>query len=156
MKTISLQRSCLQSVKSLPASVMVAELADEISASEQLARFLRQSSYVAKLTGRIKYNAFLPAPDHDTSVFRVDRLNFEEIEIIAKENVKERSKNGAAIFAANLVHKAKLEIQSKEPPPRHANIRGWSMNDDPELRRSERNTAAMILSEDSKWMNWAS
>lgn len=136
------------------ASDVVAEVVAEVSAFERLARFLRQSSYVAKSNGRIKYNAFLPAPDHDTSVFRVDGLNANDIETLAKEHVKERSKNGAAMFTASLVNKAKLVIQSKEPPPRHANIRGWSMNDDPELKRSERNTAAMILSEDSKWLNW--
>ena len=128
-------------------------LTNEILPTEPLARFIRQSNYVAKTTGRIKYNAFLPAPDNDTSVFRIQDISKEQIKAMAVEHVKERSKNGAALFNANLVDKAKLDILSKEPPPRHANIRGWSMNEDPELKKSERNAAAMILAEDSKWMH---
>ncbi len=129
-------------------------LTNEILPTETLARFLRQSRY-KNSSGRIKYNAFLPAPDHDTSVFRVQGLSKEQIKAIAVEHVNERSKNGAALFSANLVAKAKLQILSHEPPPRHANIRGWSMNEDPELSKSERNAAAMILAEDSKWMDWS-
>lgn len=125
-----------------------------IDSKEQAARFLRQSSYVVKSSGRIKHNAFLPAPDHDTSVFRIEGIDQRDVQALAKEHVKERSKNGAAIFRADVVSDAKLHIEAQEPPPRHANIRAWSMNDDPDLRKSERKTAAMVLAEESKWMNW--
>ncbi len=116
-------------------------LAPLLDSKEQVARFLRQSNYVVKSTGRIKHTAFLPAPDHDTSVFRTDGVGQGDVQAMAEEHVKERSKNGAAIFKASAVADAKLQIEAKEPPPRHANIRAWSMNDDLDLRKSERKTA---------------
>lgn len=126
-----------------------------IESGETIARFIRQSNYVAQSTGRIKHSAFLPAPDNDTSTFRVRDLSEQDIRELAVEHVQERAKNGAAIFSASVVAVAKLYIEAKEPPNRHANIRGWSMSDDRELRKSERKTAAMALAEESKWMHWA-
>lgn len=133
---------------------LASDLTPEVDGAELIARFLRQSSYVAKNNGRIKHPAFLPAPDNDTSVFRIDDVSQNDVQILAEEHVKERSKNGAAVFKANAVSDAKLIIKAEEPPPRHANIRGWSMNDDPELQKAERKSAAMILAEESTWMNW--
>lgn len=133
---------------------LASDLSQTIDGEEQIARFIRQSRFVTKGTGRIKHPAFLPAADDETSVFRVDGADQDEIRGMAEEHVKERSKNGAAIFKASAVIDAKLLIEAKEPPPRHANIRVWSMNADLDLRKSERKTSAMILAEESKWMNW--
>ncbi len=129
-------------------------LPSEIGDEESIARFIRQSNYVVKTTGRIKHNAFLPAPDNDTSTFRVDSLQTHEIRSIAVEHIGERSKNGAAIFPASVVGDARLAIKSKEPPNRHANICNWSMNNDAELQTSERKTAAMVLAEESELLRW--
>lgn len=134
---------------------LLSRLDEEIAAGESVARFLRQSSYVAKTTGRIKHVAFLPAPDHDTSTFRADGLTQEELWRLAVHQVGGRAKNGAARFQANVVAEAGLKIEAEEPPERHANIRGWSMNEDPEMRKSERKTAAMILAEESRWDDWS-
>jgi len=133
---------------------LASSFSQAIDGEESMARFLRQSSYVAKSKERIKHTAFLPAPDNDTSVFRIDELQPTDVQAMAVEHVKERSKNGAAVFKAKVVTDAKLKVVAKEPPPRHANIRGWSMNDDPQMKKSERKTAAMDLAEESSWMNW--
>ncbi|MGJ8725777.1 MAG: hypothetical protein ACSHYB_14550 [Roseibacillus sp.] len=128
---------------SLPATV---------AGREKLARFVRQSRYAKG--GRIRHDTFTPAPDNDTSVFRIEGLETEEIKALAVEHVRERSKNGAAVFLASAVKKAKLILEVKEPPPRHANIRGWSLNEDKELKTSERKLAAMVLAEESSHLAW--
>ena len=96
---------------------LASSFSQAIDGEESMARFLRQSSYVAKSKERIKHTAFLPAPDNDTSVFRIDELQPTDVQAMAVEHVKERSKNGAAVFKAKVVTDAKLKVVAKEPPP---------------------------------------
>ncbi|MEP2775341.1 MAG: hypothetical protein ABJQ93_05310 [Luteolibacter sp.] len=124
----------------------------EIAGDERIARVLRRSQDVAKSLGRVKYQAFMPAPDHETSVFRVTSLSDNEIREIAYANVPEKAKNGSAIFSASAIRKTELSMQAIEPPPRHANIINWSMDEDPQIRKSKRQLAASILAEESKWL----
>lgn len=124
----------------------------EIASDERIARVLRRSQDVAKSLGRIKYQAFMPAPDHETSVFRVTSLSDDEIRRIAHTNVPDKAKNGSAVFSASAMHKTELSLEAVEPPPRHANIVNWSMADDPQIRKSKRQLAATILAEESKWL----
>jgi len=128
-------------------------LPDQIGDTETLARFARQSRYAKG--GRIKHETFMPAPDHDTSVFRVTNVPDTEIRDIAIQHLNERAKNGAAIFKASAVTKAQLIIASQEPPLRHANINGWSMNEDLDQRKSERKLKAMVLAEESNHLTWS-
>lgn len=132
---------------------LLSSLPDTIGDDERIARYVRQSRFAKN--GRIKHETFLPAPDHDTSVFRVDEWSTEEIRDSAIEHVKERAKNGAAIFKASSVATAKLIVTAKEPPLRHANINGWSMDEDPQRRKSERKSAAMALASESEHLTWS-
>lgn len=127
-------------------------LPSEIADDERIARILRRSQDVAKSLGRIKYQAFMPAPDNETSIFRVSSLSDDEVRETAHKNVPDKAKNGSAIFQASAIRKTKLSLEAIEPPPRHGNIVKWSMVDDPEIRKSERQLAASILAEESNWL----
>lgn len=94
----------------------------------------------------------MPAPDHETSVFRASSLSDAEIRGVAHTNVPDKAKNGSAIFSASAIHKTELSLEAVEPPLRHANIVEWSMAEDPQIRKSKRQLAASILAEESKWL----
>jgi len=63
----------------------------------------------------------------------------------------ERTLYGAAIFKAQAVRDAGLEIAPAEPPPRHAVIRGWPwVSGDPELQKAQQKEKALVLASRSK------
>ena len=120
-----------------------------VEEDEPLARFMTSSSWFARTTRRVKHNAFLPAPDDDTSVFRARDLPPEALWKIGEEAMPDVGFHGAGIVKASLVRKATLDVIAGEPPPRHANIRGWPKNDDPELQKAARKKIAMSVAEEA-------
>lgn len=128
-------------------------LPETVGLDEDIARFIRCSKYV-RANQTIKHNAFLPAPDNDTSTFRINGLNNEEVGAIAVEHVKEKAKNGAAVCKAKVIAQAELLLVPEEPPFQHANIRGWAMDEDDAAKKSKRMEQAQKLAEESKFMNW--
>jgi hypothetical protein len=131
-------------------------LSDSIDPSERLARFLRSGSHVAKSLARVKAAAFLPAPDNDTSVFRVDGIQDTEVTALGAEHVPQSSKHGAAVLEAEWVSDEDLLVEAKEPPFRHANIRGWATLEDKVAQKLKRKSVAAILAERSQWVAPAS
>jgi hypothetical protein len=103
-------------------------LSDSISDDENLARFLTQSShFIASL---VKPAAFLPSPkERETSVSRHGLDPREELWAIGLSAAGARNLYAAAIFKAQVVRDAQLEVLANEPPPRHAVIRAG-----PEMR----------------------
>jgi hypothetical protein len=76
----------------------------------------------------VKAQAFLPAKDGDTSVFRITGLPRDQIWQIADNHVVpirlQPVKGSAEIHAADaLIHN--LTVTLSEPPPQHANISIW-------------------------------
>ncbi len=101
-------------------------LPEKVSSAEPLARFLN-SSRLFNTSGRIKPAAFMPR-DGETSVFRVGTMGDDELWETGEKHLdlpKGRQIHGVAFVSTRNVWTSGLDIEAKEPPPRHANIIGW-------------------------------
>lgn len=99
-----------------------------VSPEECLARYAVEKSYF-RADGSVRHNAFMPATDKKTSVFRVSSLTDTEIWNIGNTHVVPRRGKpllGRAEIVAKHVFDNDLEVEVGEPPPLHANITGWS------------------------------
>ena len=85
----------------------------------------------------MKPAVFLPAPNGETSVLRIDGVPDNLIWQTAETMANERNQTlyARADFPAETVNataeatKVKVSVVIAEPPPRHANIIGWPMDD---------------------------
>jgi len=95
---------------------------------EILSRFILQTNWFSTSENRVKYAAFLPNKDGETSVFRSSGISNNEIWDIGEREVSiKRGKpiyGRADISVTNVISKD-LRVISSEPPERHANITGW-------------------------------
>lgn len=110
------------------------------------------SSWVAKDLGRIKHNAYLPAPDDDTSVFRCTELSAGAVRNLMSED--RLTEHGAAVVAVGMIRRATLDALASEPPKRHVNIRGWPRNLDPDEQKAQRKEVAKLIAEEARHMPW--
>ena len=120
---------------------------DQVSPEEKLTRYILHKNHFSILHQRVKYAAFLPAPNGETSVFRVSGLEATTIWEIGDKEVAMRRGTpvlGRADILAAHVFSRKLKIVPDDNPPRHANITGWSEE------KSERKLIAMELAEDAR------
>jgi hypothetical protein len=120
-------------------------LSDSISDDEDLARFLTQSSQFT--TPLVKPAAFLPNPkDHQTSVSRHGPEPKADLWMLGLSAAGTRTLYAAAIFKAQTVRAAQLEVEADEPPPRHAVITGWPWDTaDPDLQRAKQKELALKI-----------
>ncbi len=104
-----------------------AGVAGPIAPEEGLARFIFSSSHFSRENNRVKHNAFMPAPDGKTSVFRTKGLDGGAVWLIGEEIAKTRNQplHARADIAAAEVARFKLAVAISEPPPRHCHIEGW-------------------------------
>lgn len=120
---------------------------------EGLARFLTSSSQFN--AAGVKPSAFLPNPKNgETSVFRHGSHPSESLWRIAEEHLPaNRNLHGAALCTAKHVRSASLDVVSKEPPPRHANIVGWpSSSIYPELGKAEQMERAILIAQQASFV----
>ena len=121
-------------------------LSEFVADSENLARFLTSSSqFNAK---GVKPSAFLPNPnDQTTSVFRHDGKPESELwEIGVEDAVGTRTLYGAAIIVAEIVRSEKLAVTADEPPPRHAIICKWPVDQsNPDLQKARHKEIALAI-----------
>lgn len=99
----------------------------ELECGELLSRYAVEKSYY-RSDASVRHNAFVPANDGATSVFRTSGLSDPEIWAIGQQNVAER--RGKPLLGRIQILTAKvlaenLQVRPEEPPPRHANIVGW-------------------------------
>jgi hypothetical protein len=123
-------------------------LADLVADEESLARFLTSSSQFNAVT--VKPSALLPSPtDRETSVFRHGVEPRAALWAIGLEHAAGgRKLHGVAVFQAQHVRAASLEVASSEPPPRHASIVGWPWrSDDPELQKAQHKELALVIAQ---------
>ena len=119
-------------------------LPEIIADEEDLARFLTQRSHFSREMP--KPSAFLPSPrDEETSISRHGSQPLERLWQIGRQAAGDRTLYGAAIIKAASVRAAKLKVESSEPPPRHAAIRGWPWADDDDLRKAQQKERALLL-----------
>lgn len=107
------------------------------------------SSWFARTSGRVKHQAFLPAPDHDTSVFRTSQERLPALWETGVEELQGRSFHGAGVVRVSVIRANTLDAIAKEPPAFHANIRGWSVHPDPDLQKSRRKAVAESIAEEA-------
>ena len=121
----------------------------DIAEEERLARFLKQKNQFSATKEIVKYTAFLPGRhDGKTSVFRHTGEPAEEFwEIGFKELGGEVTVYGAGIVVASNVREVGLDVNASEPPPRHANIEGWPLHEDPDLAKAARMEVAKVVAE---------
>lgn len=126
-------------------ATLASGLPDHVGDDEDLARFLTQSSHFNATMA--KPAAFLPSPrDRETSVSRHGSQPLESLWALGAGATGERSLHGAAIFKANAVRTAQLDVHPAEPPPRHAVIRGWPWDEsDPELQKAKQKELAAVI-----------
>lgn len=105
-----------------------------ISSAEPLARFLTQSGHFVASRNRVKPGAFLPAPNGQTSLFRIADLNEAGIWGIAVKHVESghspRHVCARAETTRDHIEVIGLRVHPDEPPPRHANITDWPLGKD--------------------------
>jgi hypothetical protein len=133
-------------------SDLISGLPTFVAGDEEVARSLTSSSHVAPGRGRIKHNAYLPAPDDDTSVFRCSGRSVEELHALIPE--ERRTRHGAAVVKAEVIREAGVDVIAEEPPPRHANIRGWLRHADPDEQKARRKEIAKIIAESARHVTW--
>jgi hypothetical protein len=100
----------------------------QVDPSETLSRFILQTNWFSTSENRVKYPAFLPNKNGETSVFRISGISHKEVwDIGDREVAKIRSKPilGRADISASNVMVKDLKVLPTEPPIRHANITGW-------------------------------
>ena len=125
-------------------------LPEQVHDEEDAARFITSKKHFN--TSGAKPSAFFPSPkDGATSVFRQSAMPREALWRTGDDNLNVHRIYGAAMTTAYQVRSASLEILSKEPPPRHANITGWPVNTgDPELQKAAQIEQALLISEHSE------
>jgi len=100
--------------------------------SENISRFILSKNHFAASKKRVKYNAFLPPPDLELSVFRISGLPDNQIWEIGREIVAQpqgKTAKGRGDFLAALATENELSIiPDQEPHELHANIIGWPEN----------------------------
>jgi hypothetical protein len=120
-------------------------LPELVADGEDLARFLPSSSQFNSQMA--KPSAFLPAPQsRETSVFRHGAEPLAELWQIGDEHAAAgRNIHGAAIVKAHDVRAVGLSVTADEPPPRHAAIRDWPLDNDPELQKAKQKQRAALV-----------
>lgn len=105
-----------------------------VAENETISRFLTSSGYLAKSKRIVKYGAFLPNRNGETSVYRVTGISNTDTWKIGEKYVREPiarkrgscSLHGRGDIEAIEIIDSKLTIKPKPTPhPRHADIIGW-------------------------------
>jgi hypothetical protein len=122
--------------------ILPSGLPDIVGDDEDLARFLPSSKwYKSKMAKPV---AFLPTSDRETSVFRHGDQPRDELWSLF--TVREPFRlHGAAIVKASDVRAIELDVIADEPPPRHAAIIGWPLDNDPALQKAQQIARAALI-----------
>ena len=99
-----------------------------IDSLEILSRFILQTNWFSSSENRVKYAAFMPNRNRETSVFRTSGITNDEIWNIGDREVsikRDKPILGRADIRTSNVISRDLRVVPSEPPLRHANIIGW-------------------------------
>ena len=119
-------------------------LPEVVGDEEDLARFLTQSNQYSRSS--VKPSAFLPSSkDRATSVSRHGREPVETLMQLGRAAAGNRPLYGAAIIKAAAARAVGLYVCADEPPERHALIKNWPWDNDPELQKAQQKERALRL-----------
>jgi hypothetical protein len=129
---------------------LLMQLANTVSPSESLARYLTSSKHYGTKMQVVKPAAFLPQPpDYCLSVFRIDGLTTEQVCQIGQEKVinkrPERTLHGFANIVAQAFLDANLAIDPDNNPPRHASVVGWPKDKPQQISIAQELAASAML-----------
>lgn len=126
-------------------TILASGLPETVDAAEDLARFLTQSGHYSGATARP--GAFLPyRKDRATSVSRHGREPVETLRQLGLAAAGNRSLHGAAIVKCSVAREVGLDVDSDEPPERHALIQGWPwLDNDRQLEKAQQKEKALQL-----------
>lgn len=108
---------------------MMSELnLNQVNSEENLTRYIFSTNNFSILNKRVKYPAFLPDSNGETSVFRTSNLSDTEIWKIGDSEVAQ--KRGVPLLGRADISTFQVLIQNLKVipdniPPRHATIIGW-------------------------------
>lgn len=120
---------------------------EQVSPEENLTRYILHKNHFSILYKRVKYTAFLPTSNGETSVFRTANISDGGIWGIGEYEVAQKRELpllGRADILASHILSNKLKIAPDNNPPRHANIIGWPRE------KSEQKLVAMELAENAQ------
>lgn len=104
-----------------------------VTTDEKLSRFIVDKRWIQKKDGTVRAAAFLPYTNNEVSVFRTSALSDNETwEIgqgIATSQNPSRTLRGRAELVAEDVTFLGLSVIPSEPPPHHANISGYPIEE---------------------------
>jgi len=107
---------------------------DSVAASEQIARYILSKRHFSVSSRTVKYGAYLPASDNETSVYRISNISEKEIWDIGRKYVagpSKRTLHARGDATAVAITKTGLEISPETTPhPLHANIVNWPSEKD--------------------------
>lgn len=107
---------------------------DSVAANEQIARYILSKRYFSISNRTVKYGAYLPAPNGETSVYRISNIAEEEIWDIGRKYVagpSKRTLHARGDTTAIAITKTGLDIAPEATPhPLHANIVNWPTEKD--------------------------
>jgi hypothetical protein len=133
-------------------STLLSGLPVHVADDETLARFITSSSYINSMG--VKPAAFLPNPNNgETSVFRHGKTpedSLWEIGEVEVASIGQRNIHGVAFIKTGDVRKESLDVESFEPPEKHADIKGWPVGSDLELQKAKQKEIALSLAENSE------
>lgn len=126
--------------------ILPSGLPEKVADDEPLARFLTSKGQFNQ--SGVKLSAFLPNPkDGKTSVFRHGAEPQADLIAIANEHIgSNRRVHGVGIIRAEDVRAVQLNVQSQEPPPRHADITNWP----PRMEKARQKEIAIRLAQRAK------
>ncbi len=97
--------------------------------SEQITRYILSKSHYSKVNRTVKYAAYLPAPNGETSVYRTSELAEADIWDIGQEYVaqpREKTLYAKGYTTASVIINTGLSVVPETTPhPLHANILSW-------------------------------
>lgn len=104
-------------------------LPDNLAFDEQVTRYIFSRSHFRTSDNTVKYSAYLPAPNGETSVYRTSSISGDEVWDIGWEHVakpRDRTLRARGDTVASVIVKTGLEIVPETTlHPLHANIIGW-------------------------------
>lgn len=128
--------------KGLRKSAPRPEPTTNILANETVSRFLTSKSQFAKSKNIVKYSAFKPNRDGETSVYRTTGISNTEIWLIGEKFVRTpiAKRHGSCtlygrgdIEAKEILNASLALVPKPKPHPRHADILNWPENNENRL-----------------------